>query len=483
MSGSDYWVARSRATSPIFFRAPHPPQVVPRDYQLAGVEYALSREHCLIGDQPGVGKTAQGILLSNAMQAKKTLVVCPASLRLNWERECWAWSTIPNVLTYPVLKARDGVSDEADYVIMSYDLLRNPAIMAALLAQKWDHVILDEAHALKDPKGNKRTKAICAPDMLPRVTGRFTMLSGTILPNQPIEVYNACRLLDWSSIDHMSLEDFREEYYGMGGGMVRSPVWDPEIGAKVSKVHWSDEVRNAPQNLDDLQRRLRSKIMIRRIKAQVLDQLPPKQFHMAPLEITPGIRLALKHPGWALASQLYDMDPTEFSASIPIDGEVSTARRLLGEEKVGPACDYVDELLAEGVEKLVVSAWHSSVLKIARERLQKHGLAYMDGSTSTVARQKAVDTFQQNPNVKVILGQTQVMGEGWTLTAAQDVVLLEPDWVPGRIEQMVDRIHRIGQTGAYVQAHLPVVPGTLDERVIATAIEKSKDIHAALDAI
>ena len=479
---SQFQIERSRAIEPLFSKAPHPPQVTPRPYQYAGAEYALARNHCLIGDAPGVGKTAQAILISNAMRAKRTLVVCPASLRLNWESEICRWANVPNVSTRVIAKAKDGVSDHTDYNVISYDLLRNPGILAGILKLRWDHVVLDEAHALKDPSGNKRTKAICAPDMLPHVAGRFTCLSGTILPNTPRECYNITRLLDWNAIDQMSLADFNEHYYGESGGMVFSPVWDEHLQAKVRKVHWSDEVRNAPRNLEELQARLRSKIMVRRLKAQVLPQLPPKQFHLVPLATTPEMREALRHPGWARVGQLIEMDASDFAAGVGVDGAVSTARRLLGEAKIGPICDYIDELMHEGVAKLVVAAHHSSVLKVARERLTKYGLAYMDGGTTLRARQAGVLEFQTDPRCRIILGQTQVIGEGFTLTAAQDILLCEPEWVPGRIEQVVDRIHRIGQEGEYVQAHLPIVPGTLDEYVISTAIEKSKDIHLALDA-
>lgn len=492
-----YAIDRSRATAPLFYRAPHPPMQTPRDFQFAGVEYALARNHCLIGDEPGVGKTAQAIMISNAIEAKRTLVVCPASLRLNWQREVWTWSTIPNVNAYVVAKANDGVPTHShvmtaahqrkgatglvNYVIISYDLLRNAGILAAILAEKWDHVVLDEAHAIKSSDA-KRTRAICAPDLLPSVTGRFTLLSGTILPNQPSECYNAVRLMDWAAIDYMSENDFREHYYGLGGGMIRSPVWDEEKKATINKVHWSENVRNQPRNLDELQHRLRSKVMVRRLKEDVHTQLPQKQFHLIPLAITAEMRAALKHPGWSMATKLHEIDPTGFEASLPIDGEVSTARRLLGEAKVGPACDYVADLLASGVRKLVVSAWHTSVLAVARERLEKFGLVYMDGGTGSTARQKAVDAFQSDDKIRIILGQTAVMGEGWTLTEAQDVLLLEPDWVPGRVSQMVDRIHRLGQKGAYTLAHLPVVPGTLDERIVATAVEKDRSIYLALDA-
>ena len=107
---SKFEIVRSRATEPLFYSPPHPENMTPFEYQKAGVEFALSRPHALFGDAPGLGKTAECILLGNAIEAKRTLVICPASLRLNWEREIWKWSTIENVSTYVILKGRDGVS-------------------------------------------------------------------------------------------------------------------------------------------------------------------------------------------------------------------------------------------------------------------------------------------------------------------------------------------------------------------------------------
>ena len=476
---SDFWIARSRALAPLFARAPHPPQMEARDYQHAGVEFALARDHCLIGDEPGVGKTPQAIMISNALGTRKTLVICPASLRDNWAEEIWKWSTIPNVTTF--VGRKPGINSLRDFNILSYDALRNPGVLAGVMRERWDHVILDEAHAIKDPAGNTRSRPICAPDLLPSVTGRFTLLSGTILPNTPRECYNAARLLDWNCIEHMSLEEFNLHYYGEGGGMIRGPVWDEEKQAKISKVHWSQHVRNVPRHLEELQARLRGSVMVRRSKADVLPQLPPKQFHLVPLALTAELRTALAHPGWKEVGHLMELDPAGFAAHVGVDGAITTARRLLGEAKAKPACDYIEELLREGVAKLVVSAHHTSVLKIALERLQKHGLVFMDGHTPMRHRQQIVTQFQVDPDIRIILGQTQVLGEGHTLVAAQDIVLIEGDWVPGKLEQMVDRIHRIGQAGSYVQAHIPVVPGSLDEHILSTVIEKAKNIHLALD--
>ena len=481
-----YWVKRSWAESPLFYEAPHPPTTTPYPYQFAGVEYALARDHALIGDEPGLGKTCQSILISNAIGAERTLVVCPASLRLNWEREIWMWSTQENVYTYPVMKSKDGVNYKSHYVIVSYDLLRSTGILSALLAKTWDHLILDEAHLLKDPNGNRRTKAICAEDGLRSVVGRITLATGTILPNQPIECYNAFRLLNWDAIDRMSVNAFRDYYYGEGGGFVRGPYEgkDKETGEIVRRwgLHWSETVRNVPRRLDELRTRLRENIMVRRLTSDVLSQLPEAEWHILPLSPSPSIRRALRHKGWGKAEKLYQLDPEAFdSAQVTIDGSISTARRELGEAKAPMVVDYCNELMASGVKKLIVAAHHHTVLDLLREGLKHHGLVYMDGGTTARKKQVAVDRFDSDEGIRIILGQILPLGQGWNLVAAQDVVNAEPEWVPGNNEQLLRRIRRIGQKGTRLLGHIPLVPDTLEERIIKRAIEKDKVIHEALD--
>lgn len=479
----DFEVAASRALQPYFYKAPAPGNRTPHPYQHAGVEYCLRRDHALIGDAPGTGKTAEAILLSNAIDAEWNLVICPASLVLNWEREIWMWSTRqPFVTTYPVRKSKDGVSLDHNYVVMSYDMLRNPSILNALMDGMWDHMILDEAHYLKDPKGNQRTIPICAPNLLPSVVGRITMLSGTILPNQPIECYNAVRLLDHSAIDGASLQEFRNTYYDYGSGFINKRVWSEKLKKFEYKAQWSDHVRNQPVNLGDLQHRLRRSIMVRRLKEDVLPQLPPKQWHPFPLMTDAGINKAMRHPGWAAAERLYEMDPQAFDSSIPVDGAISTARREMGEAKAPANVNYIEQLIAEGVRKIVVTTWHNSVLDYMTDKLKKHGVVTMRGSQSTTRKQAAVDQFQMNPEVKIIMGQMKVLGLGWTLTEAQDVVFAEIDYVPGNNDQLLDRIHRQGQEGDYVLGHMPLVPGSLEERIMGGTITKDQNIFKALDA-
>lgn len=482
MTPEDYQVEASRALKPSFYWAPTPPGVEARDYQFAGVEYQINRDNGIFGDEPGVGKTPQGIMLSNAIEAKRTLVLPPASLILNWEREIWKWSNIPNVKTYTVTKSKDGISNEAHYVILSYSMATNPAILDALMDLRWDHMILDEAHYIKDPGGNRRTKAICGwmdhgsyqPGLID-VVGRKTLLTGTLKPNgKPDETYNAIRMLDHGAIDFASLEDFRQEFYGLGEGWVTYR----ENGAMKRK--WSNKVRNVPQNLDKLQHILRSRLMVRRLKKDVMPQLPPKLWVPVALSSTPGIRSALSHQGWKAAERLYEMNPTAFDSEAMFDGTFAEARRLLGEAKAPQVADYIEDMIDSGVQKVVVGAWHISVLAILRERLSKYGLVYMDGKTPLRIRQQAVDMFQGSDKIGIILGQLATIGEGWTLTAAENGVLAEPDPVPGRNDQFLDRMHRYGQTGN-VLGHLALIPGSLEERIVGSSILKDQNIHAGLD--
>ena len=469
---------RSWAVEPFAYWPEHPPNVQPREYQAAGVEYALARDNCVFGDEPGLGKTAQCILTSNAMEAKRNLVIAPASLRLNWEREVWMWSTIPNVKTHVVLKGRDGIAPWAHYNILSYDILRNENLLDAILDYQWDHLILDEGHYLKDPKGNKRIRPICAENGIASYSGRISLATGTLMPNQPIECYNAVRLLDWSAIDFASLEEFREHYYDYGEGWVTK--FDPV--AKKWRQQRSSQVRNVPKNLDDLRTRLRTHVMVRRLKADVLKELPARQWHLFPVEPNAEIRRALEHEGWAIVNELHSMEEGIFDAEVPIDGAVSTARRLLGEAKAPAMARYIKQLLVEGIGKVVVSAWHKTVLRLLWDELASEGgWVYMDGSTSNTAKQRAVDSFQQNSEVVGILGQMMPLSKGWTLTAAQHAVLCEPYWTPGENVQFLDRIHRFGQSGGIVIGHVPVVPDTLDERVLAAVIKKGTAIAQALD--
>jgi len=161
-------------------------------FQNAGIDYALNRPNALVGDAMGLGKTMQGIGVANELGATKVIVVCPGAVRLNWQREIKNWSVIPNVSSYPILKSADGVNPYANYVIVSYDLLRNEHILHTIANMQWDLAILDEGHYLKSIDA-KRTQATFGTSdcgsfhdhYLVKNAQMILPLTGTPLPNRP----------------------------------------------------------------------------------------------------------------------------------------------------------------------------------------------------------------------------------------------------------------------------------------------------------
>ena len=186
------------------------------------------------------------------------------------------------------------------------------------------------------------------------------------MPNQPKEIYNAVRLTNWEAINCASLEGFEEFYYDEGEGFITGfyNEWakghDPNrkiacleetCGHDVVRKygsHWSRNVRNLPINLDDLRWRLRKHTMIRRLKEHVLTELPPKQWHLFPLENNAKVKKVLKSKAWAEVSKLYEIDGGVFDEGMPIDGSVSTAYRELGEATAPMVADYIEEMMQEG---------------------------------------------------------------------------------------------------------------------------------------
>jgi SWI/SNF-related matrix-associated actin-dependent regulator 1 of chromatin subfamily A len=438
---------------------PAPPGMEYHPFQRAGIEYALERRNTLIGDQPGLGKTIQAIGIANALRAKKVLVVCPASVRLQWRKEIRLWSTIPRAHVYPILKGSDGFNPYAAYTIISYDLMRNELLHKEICAQRWDLLIMDEGHYLKSV-GALRTRALFGGGEGRFKNGgvadhadRIVTLTGTPLPNRPKECYTLARSLCWDAIDWQSQDAFDYKYNP-------SNMFEERVG-----------------RLPELRARLRCNLMVRRMKRDVLPQLPPKTYELTYVDESKAIKDALK------AESMLDIDPTALSGSnFAIEGEISTVRRMMGEAMAPDAVEHVRMLMDSGLDKVVVFGWHRSVLDVLEEGLSKYGLVRIDGRVSAVAKYRRVQDFRTDANIRVFLGNLQASGTG--TDGLQDVcshaVFSEASWVPGENEQCVDRLDRMGQNNG-VLAQFLVATGSFAERVLSTAIRKHHTTHEALD--
>lgn len=445
--------------------------VIPEDmelmaFQKAGVRYALDREHTLIGDEPGLGKTAQALAIGNTVSARRTLIVCPAGVRFHWRDETLAWAVVPSAVRptpWVVRRAADGLHPRASHVIISYDLCRDRGFQRVLSSCLWDHLIIDEAHYLKTP-ASQRTRAIfgtLSGERRPHISAaadRITALTGTPLPNRPRECYTLARSLCWESIDWLSMERFLSRY-------------NPTNFA-------------SPLRLDELRLRLRSYFMARRRKYEVMPQLPRKTYRVETVTASGAVgRVVRAERELVGCPETYKELLEILKARGLAMGHLATLRRELGEAMAPVMASLVADRLDGGVFKIGVFAHHIGVIEMLKDKLSEFEPVCITGSTTMPQRHEAVRRFVRDAGCRVFIGQLQAAGTGvdGLQHAASEVVIVEPSWVPGENEQCVDRFHRIGQERA-VTATFLVAEGSLTERILRTSAKKALHLRIALDA-
>lgn len=442
-------------------------------FQKSDIEYALRRKSALIGDQPGLGKTPVAICFANEIGAKRILVLCPASIRLQWVKRIREWSTMRwPYIVYPILVGRHGVHPNAEWTVVSYDLARTEAIGKALSKNHYDLLILDEAHFLKTID-SKRTRSVFGGGLERQFESfasrseRLLALTGTPLPNRPREAYTLARGLCFDSIDFMSEDSFTERF----NPSIRGEKIDPHTGEKRIYI---DERTGRHQ---ELQNRMRANFMTRHLKRDVMPQLKLPVYDLIQLEETGAVKQALQ------AESLLDIDPENLEgADVATLGHIATVRLMMGLALAPQVADYVDMLIDGGEEKLVLFAWHIEVMNILEQKLAKHGVLRIDGSTSTARRNHNVDLFQLDKRYQIMLGNILAMGIGvdGLQNVSSHALIAEPDWVPGNNIQAFDRLDRGGQR-QQVQGDIFVAPGSFAEKILASALRKGQTIHKSLD--
>lgn len=454
----------SRATSAdIAIPAPASLEYLP--YQRAGIAYAMKRANTMIGDEMGLGKTIQAIGISNADPSiRRVLIVCPASLKLNWQREWAKWDV--KGLTIGRVSGRKGELPATDVTIINYDILEQRA--AQLKEVSWDLLIADECHALKNPKAkrtqyllgrresyrvNKKTGKKDAA-IAPIAAKRRAFLTGTPIVNRPVEL--------WPLVESLDPEGLGKNFFGYAKRY---------CGAVQTRHGWDF---SGASNLPELQDKLRATFMVRRLKADVLKELPPKRRQVVVLEAPDSLDEILQREKKAYAEfekMGLSYDSVAFEAMSKVRAEVAVAKAPF-------VIEYAKETLEE-TDKIVIMAHHHEVVDLLAAAFGAAAVT-VDGRTPQDERQAAVDRFQTDKDCKVFIGTIKAAGVGLTLTAASTVIFAELDWVPGNVTQAEDRCHRIGQTDTVMVKHL-VLDGSLDARMVEIIIEKQSVIDRALD--
>jgi len=412
-------------------------------YQWAGVRYALEARRAFLADEQGLGKTVEALTTVEADGAFPAIVVCPASLKLTWEREARKWLPHRGVA---VVEGRVAVPPTADLTILNYEIVA--AHREALGRRRPRALVVDESHLVKNPQA-KRTQAVrrlaeaVAPD------GLRLALTGTPVLNHAEELVSQLRVLG-------RLEDF-----GSGARFKR----DFRGRLSEERLHWH----------------LRRRCFVRRLKTEVLPQLPAKRQVVVPVALSNDrdYRLAEDDVIAWLREQPLDLSVLEARVSAALRAErlaqLTALQRLAARGKLHAALAWIHDFLASG-EPLVVFARHVEVQEAVLGRFP--AALHILGRDAAPARDAAVRAFQDPDGPQLLVGATRVAGQGLTLTRASNVAFLELEWTPAMHDQAEDRCHRIGQRDAVTAWYL-LAAGTIDE-TMARLIQRKRGVVAAV---
>ena len=413
----------------------------PLSHQKEAIEKLLAYDKFILADDMGLGKTTSTIIAALESGAKKILIICPASLKLNWERE------IRNYSDRPIYICEGKKYEEADFVISNYDIIKNfhdakEKEKSQILKSNFDLIIIDEAHYISNVQA-QRTKLI--NDITEKVK-KIWLLTGTPITSRPINYYNLLKIIDnpvaqnWMAYVIRYCEGYQ---FNVGGGR---KIWNVQ-GAS---------------NLEELRDRI-SRQVLRRLKTDVLD-LPEKI-------ITPVyLRLYSKFYE-ELMGEYYDWyNKQNESNSVSVQfTKLTKVRQVIAEEKIPHTIEIAENIIEQGKKVIIFSNFTEPLRKIYEHFGKK--AVYLDGTTSKPARQKAVDDFQENEKIMVFCGNIKAAGVGLTLTAGEAVIMNDLSFLPSDHSQAEDRAYRYGQKNC-VSVYYPIFENTIEGIIYDILIRK-----------
>jgi SNF2 family DNA or RNA helicase len=415
----------------------------PLSHQKEAIEKLVGNDKYILADDMGLGKTTSTVIASLESGAEKTLIICPASLKINWQRE------IANYTDKEVSIIEGKKWEPAEYTIINYDILKNfhdpkHPDKSDILNYGFDLIVMDEAHYIQNVKAN-RTKIA---NSIVKKVGRVWLLTGTPMTSRPMNYYNLLDLVDSPVAENWMAYAIR---YCAG--------YQFSVGPK--KV-WN--VTGA-SNLEELRDRTKPQVL-RRLKEDILD-LPEKI-------ITP-VYLRLKSREYEkLMGEYYDWyNSSEESSSLTIQfSKLMKVRQVIAEEKIKDTIELAQNIIDQG-KKVIIFTNFTDTLNKLTDAFPKVSVK-LDGKMSKPQRQHSVDEFQNNDKIKVFVGNLKAAGVGITLTEAEAVIMNDLSFVPSDHSQAEDRAYRYGQKFS-VSVYYPIFENTI-EGVIYDILSKKKNI-------
>jgi SWI/SNF-related matrix-associated actin-dependent regulator 1 of chromatin subfamily A len=421
----------------------------PLEHQKEAIQKLVENKKFILADDMGLGKTTSTIIAALEADSKKVLIICPATLKINWKRE------IENYSDKSIYIAEGkNFNTDADYVIINYDIIKNfhdpkKKDDSEILKANFDLVIVDEAHYIKNGQA-QRTKLI---NDLVKTVDRLWLLTGTPMTSRPMDYFNLLSLVDspvsknWMAYAIRYCQGYQ---FNVGG----RKVWNI-TGAS---------------NLDELRERTAATIL-RRLKENVLD-LPDKI-------ITPVyLRLKSKNYEEVMGEYYdwYDKNPDESKSLTVQFSKLTKVRQIIADEKISQTIEIAENIIEQDKKVIIFCNFTDSLNKII-EHFGKSAVK-LDGSMSKPERQRSVDEFQDNPKVKVFVGNIKAAGVGITLTSAEAVIMNDLSFLPSDHAQAEDRAYRYGQKNN-VLVYYPIFENTI-EGVIYDILNNKKQVIATV---
>ena len=410
------------------------------NFQMEGIKFGINH-HCrfLLADEMGVGKTLQAISLAYIYRESwPVLVVCPGSMKYNWKGEIQTWLGLKDYRINIINSSRQKLSQEAYFYIISYDLMRN--VIRKMRQMTFDFVILDEAHSIKN-KDSLRAKNILPIAVRAK---RLIIMTGTPLLAKPYEGYPLLYALRPDIFCYFKKFAYR--------------YCDPQ--PTPMGINWS-----GTSNTKELHWIL-SCLMVRRLKSDVLNQLPPKRRQKIEIATNEKVIHELKRTRKNVKGRKGTLECYTLTSKAKIEGVLA----------------YISDII-DAKEKFIVFAYHHEMLDALEKLCKEKRIDYMriDGTTKQETRYQYVNYFQLNKSCQVAILSIIAASTGITLTAAHMVIFAELTWTPSIMIQAEDRVHRIGQKSEFVDIKYLYGKETLDDFILDKLQKKLTIVSTTLD--
>jgi SWI/SNF-related matrix-associated actin-dependent regulator 1 of chromatin subfamily A len=399
--------------------------------------------NALIADEQGLGKTVESLsYLQLHPEHRPVIIVAPSCVKLKWAKEAHDWLVRAKV---QILSGETQAKIYGEIVIINYDILQYWVKSLQNLNAKV--LICDECHFLKNNLA-KRTKSL---NKIARGIPHIIGLTGTPIENRPIEIYNI-----WHLIDPIGCPDYFDFGLKFCDGKFKNNKWD----------------FSGSSNEKELHNKLVSSIMIRRLKKDVLPELPDKIYSHEPIELS-----NLEEYNFAHEDFIRCVTGQEKTSIKKIYSKIENLKQLAVMGKLKQSFDWIDNFI-ETDEKLVIYAHHKFLVDELMKRY-KNIARKIDGSVSAIKREEASEEFYNNPKIKLFI-ISEAGGVGINLTIASHVAILELPWNKSVLEQIIDRLHRFGQLKC-VNIYYLLAAGTIEEKIANIIDRKYRMTSAIID--